>query len=159
LVAAGNDVFYGVIQNYIYPFSTANNQTSDLFDFSNFNGVDTVATLILDAGGSLIGITYIGGTNSYGTFYKLNTVTNFTNIYLFSTSSGAQSLGSVMHGNVDILYSTTTNDFGVATGGTVFRFLVAPVASIPLNIQSFANVALLTWTHPIFNLQLSTNIA
>jgi uncharacterized repeat protein (TIGR03803 family) len=78
----------------------------------------------LDASGSLYGTTYIGGSNGYGTVFKVSPSGAFTTLYSFCSEGGCgdgkNPLAGLVQGTDGNFYGTT--EFGGASNaGTVFK--------------------------------------
>ncbi len=135
LVVSGG-ILYGTTLNggsggygTVFKLRTDGTEFTNLFNFvatsysgsayTNNNGADPAATLVL-SGNKLYGTTAGGGSEGYGTVFKLNIDgTDFTNLHNFSNSDGSGPwAGLVLSGNT--LYGTTL--FGGAEDhGTLFR--------------------------------------
>src|SRR5580704_6158050 len=102
-----------------------------LHTFSGPEGSNPVAGLVMDRGGNLYGITGAGGTNDYGTVFKLSQERGswiLTTIHQFQGGNdGAHPGGRVVFGPDGALYGTTAVG-GIANNGTVFR-LTPPATS------------------------------
>jgi uncharacterized repeat protein (TIGR03803 family) len=121
----------------------------------NSDGANPVAGLIL-SGNTLYGTAEYGGSNIYGTIFRLNiNGSNFTNLYTFTGGNdGANPIaGLVLSGTT--LYGTTSSG-GSSGSGTVFSLFIPPQLTI---IPSAANVVL-TWPTNAtgFTLQSTTNL-
>ena len=90
------------------------------FDFNDSNGASPYAGLVQVNDGSLYGTTYQGGTNGYGTIFKLTTNGTFTSLHSFTgANDGANPYAGLVQGQDGNLYGTTF--FGGAYGyGTAF---------------------------------------
>jgi uncharacterized repeat protein (TIGR03803 family) len=88
------------------------------------DGSEPFAGLALDASGSLYGTTYIGGSNGYGTVFKVSPSGAFTTLYSFCSEGGCgdgkNPLAGLVQGTDGNFYGTT--EFGGASNaGTVFK--------------------------------------
>jgi len=151
----------------VFKINTDGSGFTNFYNFSaldihsaNPDGAHPQGTLALN-GGALYGTASAGGTNAYGTVYKINPDgTGFTVLYTFSLSSNGDnsdgrlpSAGAVFSGNT--LYGTASNG-GNLDDGTIFSLaLSASLSPIPLNIQLSGSSAVLTWTNAAFGLQAS----
>jgi len=107
------------------------------------DGSEPFANLISDAAGNLYGTTTRGGTNNFGTVFKLtaNAGGSYTETVLYSFTGGAD--GSVPYsalisdaaGN---LYGTTTGDISAGNGNI---FMLSPSATTPWPITVLYNFA------------------
>lgn len=104
-----------------------------LYEFSGPDGSDPAAGLVMDRGGNLYGTTYMGGTNDYGTVFKLSQHSGswiLTTLHRFQGGNdGANPVGRVVFGPDGALYGTTDGG-GIANNGTVFR-LTPPATFCP----------------------------
>ena len=95
-----------------------------LHAFSGPDGSSPSAGLVMDRGGNLYGTTGAGGTNDYGTVFKLSQERGrwiLATIHRFQGGSdGAGPAGRVVFGPDGDLYGTTVLG-GIANNGTVFR--------------------------------------
>ena len=102
-----------------------------LHTFGGPDGSDPAAGLVMDRGGNLYGTTYMGGTNDYGTVFKLSPERGswiLTTLHRFQGGNdGANPVGRVVFGPDGALYGTTDQG-GIANNGTVFR-LTPPATS------------------------------
>jgi uncharacterized repeat protein (TIGR03803 family) len=97
--------------------------------YTNAYGGEPTATLLL-SGNTLFGTTSEGGTNGWGTVFKINTDgTGFTNLYMFGSgiTGGSPDGALVLSGNT--LYGTTDRNgagtvYALNTDGTGFTNLV-----------------------------------
>jgi uncharacterized repeat protein (TIGR03803 family) len=97
-------------------------------------------------------------TNGYGTVFRVTTNGVLTTFLAFNGANGSAPSAPLLQGRDGALYGTT--QYGGPLGsGTVFKLFLGPINPIPLNIQSVSNVAVLTWTNPVFNLQAATTPA
>jgi uncharacterized repeat protein (TIGR03803 family) len=92
------------------------------FNTSGSNGASPYAGLVQVSDGSLYGTTYQGGTNGYGTIFKLTTNGIFTPLYSFTgTNDGANPYAGLVQGQDGNFYGTTFFG-GTNRYGTVFKF-------------------------------------
>ena len=92
------------------------------FNISGNAGNSPYAGLVQGNDGSLYGTTYQGGTNGYGTIFKLTTNGMYTPLYSFTgAGDGANPYAGLVQGADGKFYGTTFG--GGALGyGTVFKF-------------------------------------
>jgi uncharacterized repeat protein (TIGR03803 family) len=92
--------------------------------FDNMSGSNPFGSLIADSAGNLFGTTYQGGTNVYGTVFKIplsnGTYGAVIDIANFNTTNGAYLLGSLIADSAGNLFGTT-NSGGANGKGTVFE--------------------------------------
>ncbi|HZL80152.1 MAG TPA: choice-of-anchor tandem repeat GloVer-containing protein [Candidatus Limnocylindrales bacterium] len=132
--------------------------------YTNSDGADPVAGLIL-SGNILYGTAEYGGSSGSGTVFAVNTDgTGFTNLYNFTATSGAYPSingdGAVPVGDLilsgNTLYGTTYGG-GSSGSGTVFSLSLPPP---PLTITPSGTNVILTWPTyaPEVTLQSTTNL-
>jgi uncharacterized repeat protein (TIGR03803 family) len=92
------------------------------FNIIGNGGNSPYAGLVQADDGSLYGTTYQGGTNGYGTIFKLTTNGTFTSLHSFTgTNDGAYPYAGLVQGADGNFYGTTF--YGGTNGyGTVFEF-------------------------------------
>lgn len=139
---------------------TTNGVITALVSFSGGNGAYPIAGLVIGTNGVFYGTTSGLGsnaTNGYGTVFRVTTNGVLTTFLAFNGANGSAPSAPVLVGNDGALYGTT--QYGGPSGsGTVFKLFLGPINPIPLNIQSVSNVAVLTWTNPVFNLQAAPTV-
>ena len=120
---------------------------------TNIKGGNPYSSLIL-SGSTLYGTTSLGGTNSAGTAFAVNTDgTDFTVIKNFGggfyqTSATGVEVGFVMSGNT--LYA---DSFGGGSGGEGTIFSLGLPVPIRLNTQMYGGKLVLSWSDTTFSLQ------
>ncbi|HEX3719609.1 MAG TPA: choice-of-anchor tandem repeat GloVer-containing protein [Verrucomicrobiae bacterium] len=119
-----------------------------LHAFLGSDGEEPYAGLVQGSDGFFYGTTYSGGTNNYGTVFKISATGTFTSLYSFAGLDGAYPQGVLVQGTDGYFYGTTYQggtNYGVTIGdGTVFRmnFSAAPVQGLftlgnPLSSRTF----------------------
>ncbi|MGC2109140.1 MAG: choice-of-anchor tandem repeat GloVer-containing protein [Candidatus Korobacteraceae bacterium] len=107
-----------------------------LHTFSGPDGSNPAGGLVMDRGGNLYGTAGAGGTNGYGTVFKLSQERGswmLTTIHRFQGGNdGAHPGGRVVFGPDGDLYGTTAVG-GIANNGTVFR--LTPPATFCRSVQ------------------------
>jgi uncharacterized repeat protein (TIGR03803 family) len=135
-LAVSGSLLYGVTKlggaaglGVIFEISTTGGWRS-LGEFSGTAGTRTGSNpaggLLMDTDGALYGTTEFGGTNGFGTAFKITTAASPTYSVLrhFADPTGSQPAGKLVRGGDGLLYGTTTN--GGANGfGTVFKITTA----------------------------------
>jgi uncharacterized repeat protein (TIGR03803 family) len=145
----------------IYAFGTVTDAYGDRLD-----GAYPEAGLVQGTDGNFYGTTQWGGTNDYGTVFKINTNGALTSLYSFDTdngTNGANPQAALVQGSDGNFYGTTsgggvyTNQYGQGYG-TVFRLTIVP--SPQLTLIPFGPYVILTWPTNafVFNLESSTGI-
>jgi uncharacterized repeat protein (TIGR03803 family) len=77
--------------------------------------------LVQAANGLLYGVTYLGGTNGYGTVFSLTTNGALTTLVSFNYINGAYPFGALIQANDGFFYGTTGAGGTDGGWGTVFR--------------------------------------
>jgi uncharacterized repeat protein (TIGR03803 family) len=95
---------------------------TDLYNFTGgADGGYPYATLVRDAAGNLYGTTYIGGSSSYGTVFKVDTSGTETVLYSFTGGAdGGYPFAGLVRDTAGNLYGTTYYG-GSSNYGTVFK--------------------------------------
>jgi uncharacterized repeat protein (TIGR03803 family) len=100
----------GVVFTSLYSFTG----TSD--------GANPYAALVQGSDGYFYGTTLTGGTNNYGTVFKISAAGALTSLYSFtSTNDGADPFGGLVQGSDGYLYGTTAGGGTIGGYGTVFK--------------------------------------
>ena len=180
-VVQGSDgCFYGTTTqggntnlNYGYGFGmvfkvTTNGTLTDLYSFTGTNdGANPQAALVQGSDGCFYGTTAYGGTNNYGTVFKISTNGALISLYSFTggNDGGTPYYAGLVQGSDGSFYGTTLYgglQSGVSGVGTVFRLTVLP-PQLVIN-PSGANV-ILSWPTNYagfftgFDLEFATNLA
>jgi len=100
--------------------SGTNSFLTNLYSFSGSNdGIGPQAGLLFGADGNLYGTAAAGGTNGYGSVFRISTSGDFTNLAFFGSSNGATPSSPLFQTADGTLYGTTTGG-GAHSRGTVF---------------------------------------
>lgn len=92
-----------------------------LHNFNYDNGAYPYGSILQSIDGALYGMTYYGGSSSYGTVFKVNTDgSDYTLLHNFSNANGSYPLGSLIQSTDGSLFGMT-NSGGSANAGTVFK--------------------------------------
>ncbi len=112
----------------LYSFSA----TSKSYPYTNSDGANPLAGLIQGSDGNLYGTTVYGGTNGYGTVFRITTSGTLTTLYTFSAlsssntnSDGALPYAGLIQARDGNLYGTCVGG-GTAGDGTVFSLNIHP---------------------------------
>jgi uncharacterized repeat protein (TIGR03803 family) len=102
---------------------------TSLYSFTGTNdGANPYATLVQNNNGYFYGTTVNGGTNNYGTVFKISAVGELTSLYSFtSTNDGAYPFGGLVQGSDGYLYGTTSGGGTNGGYGTVFKISTSGV--------------------------------
>src|SRR5208337_3389753 len=128
LVQGSDGNFYGTTyqggtNNYgtVFKINTNGGLTS-LYSFTGGNdGANPQAGLVQGSDGNFYGTTYQGGTNNYGTVFKINTNGGLTSLYSFTGgNNGANPQAGLVQGSDGNFYGTTYQG-GTNNYGTVFK--------------------------------------
>lgn len=126
-LAQGRDgCFYGTTaKGGAYNYGTvfrirANGVFTNLYSFrDSFDGANPYAGLVQGTDGKFYGATFNGGTNDWGTLFKISAEGGFTSLYSFTGSGdGAGVYGALALGRDGYLYGTTYHG---GSWGTIFR--------------------------------------
>ncbi|HET8803831.1 MAG TPA: choice-of-anchor tandem repeat GloVer-containing protein [Aequorivita sp.] len=134
--------FYGVTFNggintkgVLYKIKPDGTDFSKLHDFNganNTNNVEPSEPILVS--GYLYGCTFLGGTNEYGTIYKVNTDgTDFSVLHDFDLPTGAKPHAKLTFAG-DYLYGTTSSG-GISGGGILFK--IKPDGTDYTNLYEF----------------------
>jgi uncharacterized repeat protein (TIGR03803 family) len=151
LVQGSDGNFYGTTDlggtNYdgtVFRISPSGNETN-LWSFGDANdGAYPQAGLVQGSDGNFYGTTQQGGTNGYGTVFRISPSGNETNLYSFGSSptDGQYPAAGLVQGSDGNFYGTTDyggmNDVPDGGDGTVFR--ISPSGSYT-NLYSFGSFA------------------
>jgi uncharacterized repeat protein (TIGR03803 family) len=120
------------------------------------NGAFPIASLLCATDGYLYGITAEGGTNQFGTVFKLTTNGLLATPISFDGTNGSYPRASLVQGRDGELYGTTYYGGTNGGGGTIFR-IVRPVS---LSAWQRGDRFVLSWpTNAIgYKLQVATNL-
>ena len=141
--AAGN--LYGTLflggdygQGSVFKIDPSGNATTlHSFGASPADGILPAARLTLDASGNLYGTTQNGGTNTFGTVFKLDTAgNNFVTLHNFTNTDGAYPAGSLTLDAAGNIYGTTV-DGGASGVGAIFKIDTGGNLTV---LHSFADV-------------------
>jgi uncharacterized repeat protein (TIGR03803 family) len=98
-----------------------------LLNFADSNGANPEAGLVRDAAGDLLGTTFVGGANKYGTVFELKKTSTGTgyaptpSILSFDGNNGANPVAGLAADAAGNLYGTT--EYGGLDFGTVFELI------------------------------------
>jgi uncharacterized repeat protein (TIGR03803 family) len=128
LIQASDGSLYGTTYSGGTNFSgtvfkiTTNGALTKLYSFTGGNdGSEPEAGLVQASDGSLYGTTYSGGTNFFGTIFKITTNGVLTRLYSFTDGNdGAWPEAGLVQASDGNLYGTTTAG-GAYFSGTVFK--------------------------------------
>jgi uncharacterized repeat protein (TIGR03803 family) len=128
LVQGGGSNFYGTTsgggtngQGTVFKISASGSLTT-LYSFTGGNdGGFPWAGLTQGTNGNFYGTTYFGGSNGYGTVFKISVSGSLTSLYSFTGSNDGQyPQAGLVQGTDGIFYGTTSSG-GSDYGGTVFK--------------------------------------
>jgi len=90
------------------------------FNADGTDGINPYGGVVLGKKGVIYGTTYQGGTNGYGTVFKLTPSGTETVLHSFTSTDGAHPYAGMVLDKQGALYGTTVDggDFGY---GTVFK--------------------------------------
>jgi uncharacterized repeat protein (TIGR03803 family) len=149
LLQTSNGDFYGTTEiggantvGTVFEMSPADALTT-LYSFCPLSGCTDgeapYAGLVEATDRNFYGATYLGGTNSGGTLFKITSGGTLTTLYRFCSQSGCpdggNARGGLVQGTDGNLYGTTS-DLGTGGGGTVFRLSVGLAPFVALDPSS-----------------------
>ncbi|HEY3915536.1 MAG TPA: choice-of-anchor tandem repeat GloVer-containing protein [Verrucomicrobiae bacterium] len=143
LVQGSSDNFYGTTETHgagfggtVFSITTGGSLTT-LYSFTNNNdGEFPYAGLVPGSDGNFYGTTYAGGSNGYGTVFKITPGGSLTSLYSFTNGmDGANPEASLVQGNDGNFYGTASIG-GTSGDGTVFK--ITPSGSLT-SLYSFTN--------------------
>jgi uncharacterized repeat protein (TIGR03803 family) len=118
---------------FVFHFSLVKAQYTVLHNFNSTDGREPLGSLISSASGEVLyGMTYIGGANSYGNIFSVDTDgTNFNDLFDFADTNGAEPHGALtLSASGNILYGMTNGGgagygviFSLHTDGSNFKHL------------------------------------
>jgi uncharacterized repeat protein (TIGR03803 family) len=128
LVQASNGFFYGTTsyggaKNYGTVFQmSATGGLKTLLSFGYFlQGWNPIGALVQGSDGNLYGTTYNGGSNYWGTVFKISTNGTLISLYAFTNGlDGANPMAGVVQGTDGNFYGTASAG-GAYSNGTVFK--------------------------------------
>jgi len=152
LIFGPDDSLYGTTGQYYPPRGapatgtvfriTTNGLFNELFAFSQTNGSDPQARLLLAGDSYLYGSTTQGGISNSGTIFRITTNGNLTTLADLTYGNGPQApLIEASDGN---LYGTTSSGHGFPFGlGSIFRLAQRPLITA---LEVAGGATTLTWT-------------
>jgi uncharacterized repeat protein (TIGR03803 family) len=132
LVQGSDGNFYGTTQNggtngwgTVFKITT-NGAVTTLYSFAGGNdGANPEAVLVQGSDGNLYGTTQNGGTNGWGTVFKITTNGALTSLYSFTGGNDGAYPHGLVQGNDGNFYGMTV-DGGLGGVGTVLRLTMLP---------------------------------
>jgi uncharacterized repeat protein (TIGR03803 family) len=122
------------------------------------DGAGPVAGLVQGSDGYIYGMTYAGGTNYYGTVFRISTNGVLTSLYSFTGGNDGGNPQAALVQASDGSFYGTTGGGGAGGAGTVFRLTIVPQPQ--LTIIPSEPYVILTWptNYSGFTLQSTTNL-
>jgi uncharacterized repeat protein (TIGR03803 family) len=129
---AGGSTQYGTVFKV-----TPTGAETVLWNFgTGMDGYSPQSGLIQGSDGNFYGTTSLGGSNGYGTVYKITPTGVETVLWNFDFVTGSEPKGGLIQGIDGNFYGTTTAGMG---GGTVFKITPAGVVTILWNFSGNAD--------------------
>jgi uncharacterized repeat protein (TIGR03803 family) len=142
----GTTQFGGTSDNGTVFRITPNGSLTSLYSFHGPDGNYPVAGLVLGSDGSFYGTTSgdrtFGGTNTFGTVFRITPGGALSTLSIFNGANGASPVATLSPGNDGNFYDTTFEG-GPGSGGTIFRMVEPPFISA---ITAFNGIVTLTWS-------------
>ncbi len=125
----GTNSFYGTI--FSYDLNT--NTYTDFYKFTPSTGAGPYGSVSLSVSGdTLFGLAYTGGTASVGTIFGYDLVQNlYTNLYSFTSATGANPMGGTVLQQGNTLYGMTYTG-GSSGDGVIFKYVISLSAKATL---------------------------
>ena len=122
LLQASDGNLYGTTSSTIYR-ANRNGDVTVLHTFSGFDeGYDPIGSLVQASDGNLYGTTSLGGSNGFGTIFRIGLSGAFATIHAFDQQDGANPEAGLMQASDGYLYGTTIFGGGIAGQfGTIFK--------------------------------------
>ena len=148
LVQATNGKLYGMTyqggasdSGTLFSFDPATNVQVKLIDFNAAKGANPTGSLIQASNGKLYGMTYDGGSGSYGVIFSFDPSTNtLVKLFDFDNTRGAYPLGNLTQASNGKLYGMTANG-GSNDKGVVFSYDITSSSFIKLQDFNGSNGA------------------
>ena len=146
LLQGSNSNFYGTTEvggasgsGTVFSISTSGNLTN-LWSFTGgSDGGGPLAGLVQGLDGNFYGTTASGGTNDWGTVFKITPGGTLTSLFQFNNATnGANPVAGLVQGNDGNFYATTLNG-GTALRGTVFQITPAGTLTTLYNFSGVLN--------------------
>jgi uncharacterized repeat protein (TIGR03803 family) len=162
LVQGSDGDFYGTTSlgnGTIFKMTPDGGTLTTLVNFNGTNGAIPYG-LVQGSDGNFYGVTYQGGTNDWGTVFKMTSDGTLTTLVNFNVTNGVNPQAGLMQGSDGNLYGTTTQD-GSGAGGTIFKItglnLLPEFQSITLS-NGNVNLAWNSVSNWTYRVQYKTNL-
>jgi uncharacterized repeat protein (TIGR03803 family) len=133
MTSQGGSNGYGVI----FSFDPASSTYTKVKDFDNTNGRNPYGSLMQASDGKLYGMTYQGGSSSYGVIFSFDPASStYTKVKDFDNTNGGYPYGSLMQASDGKLYGMTLQG-GSSGYGVIFSF--DPASSTYTKVKDFDN--------------------
>jgi len=146
-----------VVLTTLYSFGSIRDNNGDSLDGATPNG------LVQGSDGNLYGTTSQGGTNGWGTVFKISTNGALTTLYSFTGGNdGSAPEGGLVQGNDGNFYGTTRFGGVAGTGtvfGTVFRMRVVPAFQAATITNGTLNLRWSTEARGMYQLQCTSDLS
>lgn len=141
---------------------TTNGDYNLLYSFSGTDGNYPVADLVSSGEGAFYGSTSgdraFGGTNTYGTLFRVTPAGTLTTLALFTGANGSCPLSRLTPAGDGNFYGTTFQG-GSGDGGTVFRLVAPPVITGVTVTGVTARVSWTSFTNGEYRLEYKAEIS
>jgi uncharacterized repeat protein (TIGR03803 family) len=154
-------------------FGGANNDNGTVFKITqagaftllhSFRGVDgnyPVAELEVGGDGNFYGTTSgdraFGGTNTFGTIFRITPTGVLTTLNVFGGTNGASPVAALSYGSDGNFYGSTFEG-GPGSGGTIFRIVETPVIDLITSLNGIVTVRWSSFSQGSYRVEFKTSV-
>jgi len=107
-------------------FNAGAQTLTNLYSFTVNDGSNSTAVLVQGTDGNFYGACHNGGTNGYGTVFRISPSGSYTNLHAFTYGDGAYPYGGLVQGTNGNFYGTATAGGPGFFGGSGTVFVMSP---------------------------------